>query len=68
MRREDKKENTFKKCCMKMKNKKQRLWWKKKRKDKKILRLNKNTHVCLRNKNKIDLMSLKIERRGLKNL
>jgi len=68
MRREDKKENIFRKCCMKMKNKKLRLFRKEKRKDRKISKLNRNTHVCLRSKNKIDLMSSRIEKRELKNL
>ena len=68
MRREDKKENIFRKCCMKMKNKKLRLFRKEKRKDRKISKLNRNTHVCLRNKNKIDLTSSRIEKRELKNL
>jgi hypothetical protein len=68
MKREDKKENIYKRCCMKMKNKRLKLFRKEKKKDKKILKLNKNTHVCLRSKNKIDSMSSRIEKRELKNL
>jgi hypothetical protein len=49
-------------------NKKKKQWQKKKKKDKKILKHRMNMLECLINKNKIDSMNSKIEKRELKNL
>jgi hypothetical protein len=53
-RKEDRKENTFKRCLLRMKGKRPRLLWRKNVKDRKISELSRNTQECLRNKNKID--------------